>query len=69
MVNLLEGGLRRILLCGLEQLREHYLSWFEFGIGVGMLILLFVLRRLTLISLEEENEVPLLYRALCQQCL
>ena len=67
MVNLLEGGLRKILLCGLEQLRERYLSWFEFGIGVGVLMLLSVLRRLTLISLEEEKKTPLLYRPLCQR--
>ena len=55
MVILLEGDLRRILLCGLEGQLGRYLNLFGFGIDVGVLMLLFVLRRLTLISLKEEG--------------
>ena len=55
MVILLEGGSRRILLCGLEARLERYLNLLGFGIDVGVLMLLFVLRKLTLISLKEEG--------------
>ena len=56
MVSLVVGGLRRMLLCGLEGLLRRYLNLFGFVIDVGKLMSLFVQTKLTIVSFAGDGE-------------